>query len=289
MSDGNKNNVEDILRDSLGKELRISSVMPVAGGCINNAVKVESSEGIFFIKTNSPELLSMFESEAKGLDLLARAGALRVPEVLAFGYNDQCSYLVQEFVEKEIPGKNFWKNFGTALSMLHRQTKSEYGLHFNNFIGALPQQNEPCKEWLDFFITRRLQVQINKGLETGSLDKESAKKFDTLFKKLPELLISEKPALLHGDLWSGNFLVAGQVCLIDPAVYYGHREAEIAFTRLFGGFDKEFYQAYEENFPISPGFDERAEIYNLYPLLVHVNLFGGSYLNQVKQILRKFM
>jgi protein-ribulosamine 3-kinase len=280
--------VQNILQTALQKKITVSGLKMLSGGCINNASRVESSSGVFFIKWNSPDLVPMFESEAKGLEILAKAGAIRVPEIYAFGHNEECSYLILEFIEPQPPGKNFWKNFGIALSMLHRESKPKYGLDFNNYIGSLPQKNDLNDDWQSFFIHNRLEAQLKIGIDKGSIDTSCLSDFEKLFKKIPDILFSDKPALIHGDLWSGNIIIAGQVCLIDPAVYYGNREAEIAYTKLFGEVDQDFYNAYQESFPIVKGFTERSEIYNLYPLLVHVNLFGGSYLDQVKQILKRF-
>jgi protein-ribulosamine 3-kinase len=280
--------IQKILEEAFKSEIKLKDVRPLGGGCINQAVLAVTSSGQFFIKWNVPELLAMFEAEAKGLDILAKAGEIRVPEVYHYGYNDACAYLILEFVEQEAQAKNFWKNFGIALSMLHRHTKPRFGLDFNNYIGSLPQQNYLNESWIDFFIQNRLEAQLKIGLNKGSIDSETDQGLQQLYKKLPDLLPEEKPSLVHGDLWSGNFIQAGQVCLIDPAAYYGNREAEIAFTKLFSGFDQEFYDSYEDSFAITAGFEQRSDIYNLYPLLVHVNLFGRSYLNQVKQILKRF-
>jgi protein-ribulosamine 3-kinase len=280
--------VQRILEEAFKSKIKLNSFRLLSGGCINRAVLADTSSRQFFIKWNASELFPMFEAEAKGLDVLAKAGVIRVPEVYYYGYNEACSYLVLEFVEQETPAKNFWKNFGTALSMLHRHTRPRFGLDFNNYIGSLPQQNHLNESWIEFFIQNRLEAQLKIGLNKGSIDPEAEQNLQQLYKRLPDLLPEEKPSLIHGDLWNGNFIVAGQVCLIDPAVYYGNREAEIAFTKLFGGFDQKFYYSYEDSFPITAGFEERSDIYNLYPLLVHVNLFGGSYLNQVKQILKRF-
>jgi protein-ribulosamine 3-kinase len=280
--------IQKILNEAFKSKIELKSIKFLTGGCINQTILADTSSGQFFIKWNAPGLSAMFEAEAKGLDLLAKAGVIRVPEVYYYGNNDACSYLILEFVEREAQAKNFWKNFGTALSMLHRHTRPRFGLDFNNYIGSLPQQNHLNETWIDFFIQNRLEAQLKIGLDKGMLDSEAEQGFQRLYKKLPGLLPEEQPALIHGDLWSGNFIVAGQVCLIDPAVYYGNREAEIAFTKLFGGFDQEFYHSYEDSFPMTAGFEQRSDIYNLYPLLIHVNLFGGSYLNQVKQILKRF-
>jgi fructosamine-3-kinase len=145
----------------------------------------------------------------------------------------------------------------------------------------LLQSNEYTANWIDFFIEKRLKAQAGLAFYNGEIPRSLYDKFNDLYNKLPELLPSEKPALLHGDLWSGNVIVGsnGHVSLIDPAVYYGNREAEIAFTKLFGGFSSAFYDAYNEAFPLEKGFEERIDIYNLYPLLVHVNLFGSGYIN----------
>jgi fructosamine-3-kinase len=184
----------------------------------------------------------------------------------------------------------YWIELGRGLANIHKNRSPTFGLNHDNYIGSLKQSNSPTNSWIHFFIHSRINSQLKLAIDKGQLNSSHQQKFEILFKELPNLLPNEKPALLHGDLWSGNVIVDhhGNAVLIDPAVYYGHREMDLAFTRLFGGFNSEFYHSYFETFPLEPGFDNRVDIYNLYPLLVHVNLFGGSYANQVVSILNRF-
>ena len=170
---------------------------------------------------------------------------------------------------------------------MHQQTHPKFGLEFDNYIGSLQQSNEQNKNWDDFFIQKRLQAQLSIGDFTANILSD----FDKLFQKIPNIFPAEKTALLHGDLWSGNFLAKGgdTPTLIDPAIYYGNREMDIAMSKLFGGFNSDFYFAYNESYPLENGWEERIQICNLYPLLVHVNLFGGGYINQVKNILSYYV
>ena len=165
-----------------------------------------------------------------------------------------------------------------------------FGLDHDNYIGSLPQSNHQHTSWVEFFIEERLEKQIALAKNSGALNNSTIQQFNNLFKRLKEIIPEEKPSLLHGDLWNGNYMLAadGCACLIDAAVYYDHREMDLAMTRLFGGFPEEFYESYHETFPLSSGFEERVDIHNLYPLLVHVNLFGGSYISQVKSVLSRF-
>ncbi len=282
---------ESVLFEAFGKDIEVSKYQFLGGGCINNAVKLETAIGKFFLKWNdSKQSEEMFEAEACGLNLLADKQLMAIPEVIKYGCNDGKAYLLLEFIQSAYRQRNYWRHLGEQLAELHRNTHGSFGLHFNNFIGALPQSNEYMSSWIDFFIEKRLKVQAGLAYYNGLVGKDLLKKFEKLYEKLPSLLPEEQPALLHGDLWSGNVMVNSQglPCLIDPAVYYGNREIELAFTQLFGGFDNDFYQAYQAAFPLLPDFDERVEIYNLYPLLVHVNLFGGSYLSGVERVLKRY-
>ncbi|NJO03232.1 MAG: fructosamine kinase family protein, partial [Bacteroidia bacterium] len=196
-----------------------------------------------------------------------------------------------EFIHSSTPHPSFWEHFGQSLAALHRHRHHQYGLHFDNYIGSLPQHNAYLEDGLQFFIERRLKAQAGLALYENKISPQLYERINQLAEKLGDLLPPEPPALLHGDLWSGNFMVnhQGQATIIDPATYFGNREAEIAFTQLFGGFDQRFYQAYQAENPLTPGFDERKDIYNLYPLLVHVNLFGSGYLSGVERTLSKYL
>lgn len=180
----------------------------------------------------------------------------------------------------------FWKTLGEQLAQLHHHSHKSFGLDHNNYIGSLVQLNEPLSSWIEFFIHRRLEPQ----LRLLNPPPRVIKQFEQLYAKLPQLMPDEKPALLHGDLWSGNLITNahGLPCLIDPAVYFGHREAELALTRLFGGFPNDFYEAYTDTSPLPSGFEDRVDLYNLYPLLVHANLFGGGYTDQALSIVARF-
>lgn len=291
MHTNNNQFFESALFESTGRQLVIEEVQFLSGGCINNAVKLKTAEGSFFIKWNEAIEEDMFAAEANGLRLLRADGNLCIPEVLGLGKVENKHYLLLEFIDSRYPAPDYWEELGRSLARQHHHSAEEYGLDENNYIGRLPQNNEQTTHWIDFFRDQRLNVQLGLAIYKGLVSDALVKRFKSLYPKLPELLPEEPPALLHGDLWSGNVMVgaAGQPCLIDPAVYFGHREAELAFTELFGGFDDRFYQAYEEEKPLEPGYNERKDIYNLYPLMVHVNLFGTSYLSGVERTLDRYV
>lgn len=263
-----------------------------SGGCINHGGKLETASGSFFLKWNdNKKFAGMFKAEAKGLELLSKPGVIHVPQVITSGETDSYQYLVLEFIEEKIKSASFWENLGRQLALLHQNSGATFGLDHDNYIGSLKQFNKPGKDWTSFFTEQRLDVQLKLAVDNQKADREIIQLFKSLYKKLPDIFPDERPALLHGDLWSGNLITDrnGEPCLIDPAVYYGNREAELAFTQLFGGFSHEFYESYNENFPFFPGFNDRSDVYNLYPLMVHVNLFGGGYLSQVVSILKQFV
>ena len=232
----------------------------------------------------------MFEAESKGLKLLREQNVIKIPEVIGFGEAGAHQFLLLEFIEEKSRQKKYWRQLGSELASLHRRSSDLFGLDHDNYIGSLRQFNLQYESWLTFFIEQRLNVQLKLAIDSGIMDSEWSKQFESLYTKLPTLLPEEKPSLLHGDLWSGNLITDknGGPCLIDPAIYFGNREADLAMTKLFGGFDDEFYLSYHETFSLHPGYDKRYDIYNLYPLLVHVNLFGGSYKSAVATTLKAF-
>jgi fructosamine-3-kinase len=195
-----------------------------------------------------------------------------------------------EWVEGGIKGQGFWADFGRGLALLHRHTRDHFGLERDNYIGSLVQHNTPASDWPSFFIHQRLEPQLKMARDRKRVEAGMAFRFERLFHQLDKLFPAEPPALIHGDLWSGNFLCDDQGCpvLIDPAVYYGHREMDLAMTKLFGGFDVALYTAYHAEWPLEKGWEERVDLCNLYPLMVHVNLFGGGYVAQVEGVLKRF-
>lgn len=266
-------------------------IRPIAGGDINRAFIIKTGKSAYFLKFNDAKRYpSMFKAEAEGLRLLSKNGTPRIPEVIATGENDCHSWLLLEFIEKGSPGSHFWESFGQQLACLHRHSHHAFGLDHANYIGSLPQSNTYHQSWCSFFVEERIQPQLRMASNSRFIDKSLNGHFERMFLRLPEIFPTEPPALLHGDLWSGNFLCdnQGNPCLIDPAVYFGFREMDLAMTRLFGGFSPEFYREYQAVFPLEPGWEMRFDICNLYPLLVHVNLFGGGYVQSVKQVVSRF-
>lgn len=269
--------------------IEIATVTAVSGGSINQAAKIGTTDGDkFFLKWNPSAPADMFPKEKKGLELLASVNAaLTVPDVIEISTSDaEVPFLLIEYIAQGQGSTANAEQFGRALAALHQTTASTYGLSYDNYIGRLVQSNTTRTNWLDFFVEQRLEVQLRAAVDEGKLDHTVAKQFQQLYKQLPDIIPNEPASLLHGDLWGGNYFFdqSGQAAIFDPAVYYGSREIEIAFTYLFGGFTPAFYDAYEQMFPLKPHFKERRDIYNLYPLLVHTNMFGGHYSRQVAQI-----
>jgi protein-ribulosamine 3-kinase len=283
--------VNELLKKKFGGEISIQQFQSVGGGCINNGGKLITSQGNFFLKWNdSKRFPGMFEAEAKGLQLLGASKAIDIPGVIGFDAADSFQFLLIEFREQSQRKNNFWQLLGEQLATLHQCTSESFGLDHNNYIGSLPQNNSTNKSWINFFIEDRLHKQFLDAVNRKYFHVSITKKFESLYQQLPHLLPEERPSLLHGDLWSGNVIIneQGAPCLIDPAVYYGNREVDLAMTQLFGGFDKKFLEAYNDVFPLDKGYSDRFSLYNLYPLLVHVNLFGSAYVSQVTSILNKY-
>jgi fructosamine-3-kinase len=274
--------IKSVLLSKKGEGITILDLQPVSGGCINNATKIITNYGNFFLKWNINASEKMFDTEVKGLELLRKSKTIYIPKLIAYDYN----YLMMECIEKEPPSNILWEEFGRDLSELHKVSNINFGLDHNNFIGSLPQDNKQQLIWSDFFINQRIIPQLSM----GDFSSEIIKDFDKVFLKIDALFPDEPSSLLHGDLWNGNFIfLNNKTALIDPAVYFGSREMDIAMSKLFGGFHDQFYSSYNENYPLSEGWQDRIDICNLYPLLVHVNLFGGGYYSQVKTILNRFI
>lgn len=282
------------LRKALERALGtpVTGTKRLSGGDINEAFEVSLATGAsIFMKSHPRPPAGMFEAEARGLRWLAEADAIRIPEVLAAS-DAPPAFLALELLRPGRRRPDFEERLGRSLAALHAFGAPGFGLDHDNFIGRLPQSNAIAPDWATFFWASRLEPQLRLAVERGLIDAATRARFERLRSALPDLVgPDEPPARLHGDLWGGNLHVnaAGEPCLIDPAVYGGHREMDLAMMRLFGGFGDRVFAAYHEAARLAPGSDERVSLYQLYPLLVHVNLFGGTYVGSVKRALSEYV
>lgn len=266
----------------------------VSGGDINQTFLVVTDNGNYFLKINDASAFpQMFEKEAEGLQALREATDLKVPQVIANGEIKNKQYLLLEYLVKGSPGDNFWQQFANGLVQLHKSTCDSFGYKSDNYIGSLMQANVGYADWATFYGEQRIMPLVKKLFNTRIFSALEIRNAERLSDRIKNIFPDEPPALLHGDLWGGNFMVAVSrnsvlPAIFDPAVYYGHREMDIGMTLLFGGFDYRFYDAYHAGYPLTPGWKQRVDLTQLYPLLVHAVLFGGSYISRVKQILGRF-
>jgi protein-ribulosamine 3-kinase len=272
----------------LGLELDPASARPVGGGCIHGAWRLEGRCAAVFLKTCSAESGWLLESEADGLAGLREAGILRVPEVLGLGVDDGGGWLALEWLELRAPNQTSERALGEALARQHLAAGPHFGWRRDNAIGATPQPNGPLDDWPRFFAERRIGFQLEHGRRHG-LPARLLSRGERLLEALPELLAGRRPdpALLHGDLWGGNRAAdpTGRPVVFDPAVHYGDPECDLAMTRLFGSFDRAFYEAYDAVLPPAPGRALRERLYQLYHVLNHANLFGGGYAGQAERMI----
>ena len=277
--------IQTFITEHSGKNISSFKASPIGGGSINQTYKISiNGKDQFFCKINSiKKFPSMFEKEKNGLELLASHKVIRVPEVIGVFTADDHQVLVLEWIEQGVRTTNFWKLFGEQLAALHSIHSAYAGLDEDNYMGALPQTNQLSGDWITFFINQRLEPQIKIARDKKYLQPEHHRQFEKLYNELPNIFPANDLSLLHGDLWSGNFLCdqSGSPVLIDPAVYFGHPAIDLGMTTLFGGFDTVFYESYNHQLPFSPNHDRQWEICNLYPLLIHLNLFGKGYLQSI--------
>ncbi|MDO5977745.1 fructosamine kinase family protein [Flavivirga spongiicola] len=285
MNNDLKIHLSSILKES------ITRVSPLHGGDISNAYRIETSNNSYFLKLNEAiNAAKIFQAEVYGLQLIGETNTIKTPRVLASDTFQNSAFLLMEFIENKSPSSNDFKNLGHQLAQLHKYTSEKFGLDQDNFIGSLPQSNKPNKTWIDFYTTERLLPQLELAKQKHLLSKMECPSVQKIKDVLKSLFKDIKPALLHGDLWSGNYIISKNDVpyLIDPAAHYGHHEVDIAMTKLFGGFNEFFYDAYDSNFTRDKNTSNRIEIYQLYYLLVHLNLFGRSYYGSVSTILKKY-
>lgn len=290
-----KTEIEPLLKTLFGPAAEIRQTQMVSGGSINQAAAITLTNGErVFVKHNNHPPEHLFTREAQGLRLLATAdNGPRVPRVLSIPDHSDPHFLILEYIGEGSPRKFYYVDFARALASLHRVTQTQYGLDHDNHIGATVQINSLETDGWTFFREHRLRFQQKLARTNKLLPVSVDQKLDSLCEKLETLLNleGESPALLHGDLWSGNFFADAQglPCIFDPAAHFGLREADLAMTELFGRLPNDFYDAYREAFPLNPGYEERKPIYNLYHLLNHLNLFGSSYLSSVESTLNRFV
>lgn len=268
-------------------EGEVLSLDPVGGGCIHQACTLRTAAGSsYFLKTNPSPPPGIFAAEAEGLEALRVPGGPAVPLVYLIGEG----FLLLEDLRPAPRRSDFWQIYGAQLAKLHSQTARRFGFDGDNYIGSNPQINGWMEDGVDFFRENRLAPQIRWGKDHGLLTANDLRLCESLLAKLDGLVPEQPASLLHGDLWSGNLITDsdGGPALIDPAVYYGWAEADLAMTDLFGSYPDEFYRAYTRMNPLQPGYRERFSLYNIYHLLNHLNLFGRSYLPGVRSVLRRF-
>jgi fructosamine-3-kinase len=263
----------------------------VHGGDINNAYCLYTSSGKYFLKTNEEKKFPyMFIKEANGLALLRDHSSFVIPSVIKTGTCYQQQYILLEWLEKGPLQKDTWKHFGNSLAIMHTKSQAYFGLDEENYIGSLTQSNSSHIQWSTFYAECRIMPLVKILFDSKAFSNQDLDNANSFCNKLVELFPGEPPALLHGDLWAGNYLISssGYAAVFDPAVYFGHREMDIGMTKLFGGFDQQFYNFYNDTYPLEKGWEKRLPVSQLYPLLVHAVLFGGHYIGSVKNIFKAF-
>jgi len=273
--------LEDVLSEKIIRQ------QPLSGGDINQVYQLVTDTRKLVIKHNSSSKFpGMFEAEANGLHKLRETLTFTIPEVWHFGACDEDAFLVLQYIETGKRTIGFWEVFGEQLANLHQKTNPYFGAETDNYIGSLPQYNKVCSSASDFYITQRLAPQFALASQKGF----SFSNMDTFYKIVERNIPEEPSSLVHGDLWNGNFMVdnKGFPCLIDPAAAYAPREMDIAMMQLFGGFNPKLFEVYHEIFPLEKNWEERIPLWQLYYLLVHLNLFGSSCYNSIINVLRKY-
>lgn len=301
---------EEIARtitDAIGDGFTVREQRSVGGGCINSAWRITDGKRSYFVKLNSADGLAMFEAEADGLRELAAAGAIKVPEVVASGLAGGQAFIVMENLA--LGGSGSGARLGRELAALHRASQAHFGWYRDNTIGSTLQTNRQADNWIDFWREERLGAQLRMAAARGG-GATLQRKGERLLTDFPALFAGYDPvpSLLHGDLWSGNYAFCrdgdpvmsregrysgapggSAPVIFDPAVYYGDREADIAMTELFGGFGRDFYDAYNEAWPLDEGYPQRKTLYNLYHILNHYNMFGGGYGGQAESMIERLL
>lgn len=267
--------------------LNLLESTPLSGGDINDVFLLKCVSKKLVVKTNiASKFPGMFEAEAKGLDFLRSSNSFKIPSVINYGVIENTSYLLLEYIPEGSTSNSFWEQFAENLATLHKTTQSTFGLDHSNYIGSLPQYNGTETSAADFYINQRLAPQFKMAKEQGF----DFSNLDVFYKNVSSEIPNEPPALIHGDLWGGNYMVSENEIptLIDPAVSFAPREMDLAMMQLFGGFSEEIFTQYHSIFPLENNWKHRVSLWQLYYLLVHLNLFGSGYLPRVQSIVKKY-
>lgn len=290
MDDSFGQHLQQQLSELFNTDFKIKENRQVFGGDINTTYIITTNQEQYFVKCNNSASTEMFAKEYNGLQLLRSKSNLQIPEPFLYGEHNSTSYLAMECIEETPFTPKAWQSLGEGLAAMHKQTAPQFGLEENNYIGSLAQLNSFSNTWEEFYAEQRILPLIRKAFNTALCTKEDVKDAETVCNKFSSIFPEEPPALLHGDLWSGNVMacVGDNAAIYDPAVYYGHREMDIGLSLLFGGFESSFYHHYNGNYPLQNGWRERVALCQLYPLLVHLNLFGSGYYGRVKSVLSQY-
>ena len=284
--------MNEILERLKQLNLGIDSIVPIKGGDINDAFRLESFDKKYFLKVNSANNFPhLFKKEARALEAIKKTKTFSVPKVVNVGEaGKDFQYLLLEWMETSTPTDVNWENLGKNLAKLHQNTSKQFGWSEDNYIAIVVQPNSLTDSWSEFYAKNRIMPMMKLLQNKQLINSKQIKSAENLCKQLNSIFPEEKPALLHGDFWNGNILAnkKGEFSVIDPAIYYGHREMDLAIAKLFGGFDDVFFDAYHENNPLAPNFEERLPIAQLFPLLIHAYHFEGYYVKDVQTILKKF-
>lgn len=288
--------VERRMAEALGTAVEVRDMRGASGGSINRAAVLDTSVGEFFLKWNRKPIADLFEVEAEALrEMRDSQTDLVIPEpvVATRPTGDVPAFLVLEYLAPGTRISDFDEVLGRGLAQLHRMSAEQFGFHSDNYCGTTPQPNAWCEDWIEFYREQRLRHQLRLAVGERGVSRSDRRAWESLLDRLDDVLgiDPEPPALIHGDLWSGNLHVTpeGRPSLIDPAAYYGHREAELGMMDLFGGFSDRVFAAYDEAWPLQDGWETRIELYSLYHVLNHYNLFGGSYGQQAMSIVRNWI
>lgn len=282
-----KSAIRHSIEEATDTAFDVRRIETCGGGCINEAVVLHGEKESYFVKLNSVSKMEMFAAEAAGLKALGSTRTIRVPAPIAYGSFEDKAYMILEALQ--FGGRGDWREMGQHLARLHRCTAEYFGWERDNTIGSTPQYNEQTDRWADFFRDYRLDFQLKLARRNGFRFEQT----ERLLELIPNILEGHtpEPSLLHGDLWSGNagFLRNGTPVIYDPACYYGDRETDLAFSEYFGGFPSDFYEGYQDEWPLAKGYERRKTLYNLYHVLNHANLFGGGYAESARVMIRQLL